>query len=299
MDKLFKYIIAILIVCTLTGIFIALNMPRPKLTFSDKMRLSQIIGECNADLPREIGTIGCLDSMSFVDETITYVVSVKGNDSIMQVYSDNYDEFKDMLKYSFIEMNGQGNLGNTFVHSLETKGLNICFKVSTENKKFMSWNITGKELSAFVDSCKLSPTTALKKVIDMQIKIANLKLPVTTSDFPKATTVAINSIVGDVKDESCLLQSIKYEGNNLLFEYKVNEEGAKDIKRLKDRDDDFGYMDELVQDKDLLEFIGMLAISHSNMVLVYRESKSNEQISIEMPYTILRNHCKVPQELGV
>ena len=301
MGKLFKYIIVLLIVCTFIGIFIALNMPRPKLTFSDKMKLSQIIAECNANLPREIGTIGYLDSMSFANETITYAVSVKGDDRIMQVYSDNYDEFKDMLKYSFIEMNGQGNLGNTFAHSLETKGLNICFKVSTENKKSMSWNITGKELSAFVDSCKLSPTTALKKVIDMQIKIANLKLPVTASDSPKATTVAINSIVGNVKAESCLLQSIKYEGNNLLFEYKVNEEGAKDIKKLKDRENDLEFMDalvqELAQDKDVLEFIGMLATSHSNMVLVYRESKSNEQISIEMPYTILRNHCKVSQEL--
>ena len=301
MDKLFKYIIAVLIVCTLIGIFIALNMPRPKLTFSDKMKLSQIIAECNTDLPREIGTIGYLDSVSFADETVTYAVSVKGDDRIMQVYSDNYDEFKDMLKYSFIEMNGQRNLGNTFAHSLETKGLNICFKISMENKKSMSWNITGKELSTFVDSCKLSPTTALKKVIDMQIKIANLKLPVATSDSPKATTVAINSIVGDVKDESCLLQSIKYEGNNLLFEYKVNEEGAKDIKRLKDREEDLDFMDafvqELAQDKDVLEFIGMLVISHSNMVLVYRESKSNEQISIVLPYTILRNHCKVPQNL--
>ena len=301
MDKLFKYIIAIFIACTLTGIFIALNIPRPKLTFNEKMRLSKIIAECNTDLPREIGTIGYLDSMSFANETITYAVSVKGDDRIIQVYSDNYDEFKDMLKYSFIEMNGQGNLGNIFVHSLETKGLNICFKVSTENKKSMSWNITGKELSTFVDSCKLSPTTALKKVIDMQIKIANLKLPVTTSDSLKATTVAINSIVGDVKDESCLLQSIKCEGNNLLFVYKVNEEGAKDIKRLKDREEDLDFMDafvqELAQDKDVQEFIGMLALSHSNMVLVYREKASAKQFSLTRPYTILRNHCKVPQNL--
>lgn len=301
MDKLFKYIIAIFIACTLIGIFIALNKPRPKLTFSDKMKLSQIIAECNANLPREIGTIGYLDSMSFANETITYAVSVKGDDRIIQVYSDNYDEFKDMLKYSFIEMNGQGNLGNIFAHSLETKGLNICFKVSTENKKSMSWNITGKELSTFVDSCKLSPTTALKKVIDMQIKIANLKLPVTTSDSPKATTVAINSIVGDVKDESCLLQSIKYERNNILFVYKVNEEGAKDIKRLKDREEDLDFVDafvqELAQDKDVQEFIGMLALSHSNMVLVYREKASAKQFSLTLPYTILRNHCKVPQNL--
>ena len=301
MGKLFKYIIVLLIVCTFIGIFIALNMPRPKLTFSDKMKLSQIIAECNANLPREIGTIGYLDSMSFANETITYAVSVKGDDRIMQVYSDNYDEFKDMLKYSFIEMNGQRNLGNTFAHSLEAKGLNICFKVSTENKKSMSWNITGKELSTFVDSCKLSPTTALKKVIDMQIKIANLKLPVTTSDSPKATTVAINSIVGNVKAESCLLQSIKYEGNNLLFEYKVNEEGVKNIERLKDREEDLDFMDafvqELAQDKDVQEFIGMLALSHSNMVLVYRENASAKQFSLTLPYTILRNHCKVPQNL--
>lgn len=299
MGKLFKYIIVILVVCTFVGIFFALNNPRPKLTFNDKIRLRQIITRCNADLPREIGTIGYLDSMSFADETITYAVSVKGDDRIMQVYSDNYDEFKDMLKYSFIEMNGQKNLGNTFAHCLEAKGLNICFKVSTENKKSMSWNITGKELSAFVDSCKLSPTTALKKVIDMQIKIVNLKLPVTTSDSSKATTVAINSIVGDVKDESCFLQSIKYEGNNLLFEYKVNEEGAKDIKKLKDRENDLEFMDalvqELAQDKDVLEFIGLLAIFHSNMVLVYKNSA--KQISLKLPYIILRNHCKIPEDL--
>ena len=299
MEKLFKYILAILVVCTLVGIVVALNNPRPKLTFNDKIRLRQIITRCNADLPREIGTIGYLDSMSFADETITYAVSVKGDDRIMQVYSDNYDEFKDMLKYSFIEMNGQKNLGNTFAHCLEAKGLNICFKVSTENKKSMSWNITGKELSAFVDSCKLSPTTALKKVIDMQIKIVNLKLPVTTSDSSKATTVAIHSKVGDVKDESCFLQSIKYEGNNLLFEYKVNDEGAKDIKKLKDRENDLEFMDalvqELAQDKDVLEFIGLLAISHSNMVLVYKNSA--KQISLKLPYIILRNHCKIPEDL--
>ena len=301
MEKLFKYIITILIVCTLIGIFIALNMPRPKLTFSDKMKLSQIIAECNADLPREIGTIGYLDSMSFADETITYSVRVKGDDKIMQVYSDNYDEFNDMLKYSFIEMNGQGNLGNAFARSLKTKGLDICFKVYTESNKSKSWTVTGEELSAFVDSCKLSPTTAMKKVIDMQIKIANLKLPQTTDESQEVTTVAINSIVGDGKDEGYMLQAIRYEKNNLLLEYKVKEDEMKELEILKEKQDDMDFMNalvqELAQDKDIEEFIGMLAISHSNMVLVYRKNKSSKQVSLELPYLILRNHCKVPQEL--
>lgn len=301
MDKLFKYIIAIFVTCTLTGIFIALNIPRPKLTFNDKIRLHQIIAECNADLPREIGTIGYLDSVLFADETITYAVSVKGDDSIMQVYSDNYDEFKDMLKYSFIEMNGQRNLGNVFAQSLESKGLNICFKVSTKNKKSMSWNITGKELSAFVDSCRQSPTTALKKVIDMQIKIANLKLPITTDDTQKATTVALKSIVGDIRDERCLLQAIRHEGNNLYFEYKIKKKELKNIEILGEKQNDMNFVNtfvqELAQDKDIQEFIGLLAISHSNMVLVYRENASAKQISLTLPYIILRNHCKVPQDL--
>ena len=198
-------------------------------------------------------------------------------------------------------MNGQGNLGNAFAHSLEAKGLDICFRVYTESNKSKSWTVTGKELSAFVDSCKLSPTTALKRVIDMQIKIANIGLPITPDASPKATTVAINSIVGDVKDENCLLQAIKYEENNLLFEYKVNEEGMKYIEYLKGKEDDLDFMDafvqELAQDKDILEFIGMLAISHSNMVLVYIDNKSSKSVSIKLPYIVLRNHCKVPQEL--
>lgn len=219
----------------------------------------------------------------------------------MQVHSDNYDEFKDMMKYSVIELNGQRNLGNAFAHSLEAKDLDICFKVSTESNKSKSWTITGKELSAFVDSCKLSPTTALKRVIDMQIKIANLKLPQTIVESPKVTTVAINSIVVDGMDENCLLQAIKHDGNDLIFEYKVSKEEMKGVEILKEKQDDMDFMgafvQEFTQDKDIQKFIDLLVISRSNMVLVYRDGDSNKQVSIKLPYIILRNHCKVPQEL--
>ena len=298
MDKIFKYIIASLVMCALVGIFVAISVPRPRLTFNDKKRLSQIVAECNEYLPREIGTLGYWDSMSFEDETITYAIRVKGDDKIMQLYSDNYEDFKDMLKFSFLEISEQGNLRNAFAHDLEAKGLNICFKISTEgNKKTNSWTITGKELSAFVDSCKLSPTTALKRVIDMQIKLVNLELP--ASATPNTTSVAINSAVGDVKEKSCLLNAIKYEGNNLIFEYQLDEESMKNIDCIKTLEDNADYMDafvqELAQNKDLQEMIGILAISQSNLVLAYREKASVKQFSIKIPYFILRNHCKVPK----
>ena len=239
--------------------------------------------------------------MSFADETITYAVSVKGGEKIMQVYFENYDDFKETLKYGFIEMNGQRNLGSVFAYFLEDKGINICFKVSTEGQIPMSWNITGKELRVFVDSCKLSPTAALHRVIDMQIKIANLKLPMTTVETKHATTVAINSLMGDVTDESFLLQAIKHKGRDLLVEYKINDDAMKYAKYLNERQNDLDFMDTLVQglvqDKDMLEFMGMLTITHSNIVLVYQGDTSKKIVTIRIPYTILRNHCKVPQEL--
>ena len=72
MEKAFHSIIVIFVVCTLVGIFFAINAPRPKLSFNERLRLSEVIDKCNADLPCEIGTIGYLDSLSFEKETITY-----------------------------------------------------------------------------------------------------------------------------------------------------------------------------------------------------------------------------------
>lgn len=102
-------------------------------------------------------------------------------------------------------------------------------------------------------------------------------------------------------DENCLLQAIKHGGNDLIFEYKVGKEEMKGVEILKEKQDDMDFMgafvQEFTQDKDIQEFIDLLVISRSNMVLVYRDGDSNKQVSIKLPYIILRNHCKVPQEL--
>lgn len=102
-------------------------------------------------------------------------------------------------------------------------------------------------------------------------------------------------------DENCLLQAIKHDGNDLIFKYKVGKEEMKGVEILKEKQDDMDFMgafvQEFTQDKDIQEFIDLLVISRSNMVLVYRDGDSNKQVSIKLPYIILRNHCKVPQEL--
>lgn len=299
MKKVFYYIVALSLVCLLVCFMFAQYQPSTRLAPKDEIELVRMIAGLNADLPRDVGTIGRLDSLSLEDKAITYSMSVNGDEQIMQFYADNHDEFKDILKYAFIEMNGQRNMGSTFLHALKTKDLSIRVKIYTTKSKFEQWDITGEELSAFIDSCKLTPTKALQTVIDMQVKFANMKLPVSDKDTRLVTNVVTNSIGSDSQD--CSLYAIKHEGEDIFFEYKINKKNMKDLESVKDRFEDLNFLDayaqELAQDKDMREFMGSFAIAHSNMVLVYREDKSNKKVSIKLPYTVLRDHCVVPQEL--
>ena len=214
--------------------------------------------------------------------------------------SDNYDDFKDMLKYSLLVMKGQRNLGSIFAYFLGDKGLSVCWKVCTENQMSMNWKITGDEFRTFIDSCKSSPTEAMQKIMDMQVKIANLKLPLSPYENTQVASITTNSLIGNRANEDCLLQSIKHKGNDILIEYQVSENGMKNLEDMKDKFNNLDFLNalvqELAQDKDALELIGMLTISHSNMVLVYQGMMSGKQVSVNIPYTILRNNCNVPQE---
>ena len=303
MENFPKHIISIIVAGVVICIAIAIKPPRPKLTFYDKIQIQYVLEKGNKDLPLEVGTIGYLDSISFSDETLICVFRVKGNDKIMQIYADNYNEFKDMQKYLFTKMNGNRHFSENLMHFVEAKGINLCVKVYTETKKSMTWYITNKELKSFSDSCKQSPTATLQKVIDMQLKIANLELPLTPNDTKQVSSIATNSLIGDSIDENCLLQSITHKWNDIFFEYKISDFEIKDIERLEEKQDDLDFIDALVQDfsqdKDMLEFIDMLVISRSNMILVYQCHKNSfkKQVTIKIPYQILRKHCHVPQEL--
>lgn len=300
MERIFKVLIFILVTGAIVGVLIAVNLPRPKFSYYDRTKLSRMIAGLNVDLPYEIGTIGFLDSIYLSEKAIVYSIKVNDDPRIMDVYKNNYQEFKDMLKYTFVEMNGQRNMGTTLAHALEDKGLSICCKVYSANGASEKLYVTGEELTNFVDSCRISPTSAMRKVIDMQLKIANLRLPLDASSERSITTVALNSAVGDI-DESCLLQSIECRGEDIHFKYKVYEDDLKNCQETANLQNDMDFMDacvrELAKDKDVHEFMNMIVIAHSNLVFDYEGDKSGRRVTLKIPYTILRNHCKIPSEL--
>ena len=299
MEKWFKYFLTFVVAALMIGIFIAINMPKPKMSLFDKSELNRMIVRLNEDLPREIGTIGYLDSIKNIDQTIYYIMSVKGDNRIKQVYTENYEEFKELLKYTVVILNGQRDKGDQLATILDAKGLDMGVRIYTPDKDFTDWRITGAELKTFVESCQLDPTAALRHVIDMQIEIANLSLPMKPGDGTAIRSVTLNSIESE-DDDSSLLQSVTHLGNSIIFQYDVDkEEQELDLMKVNSNNDE--YIENIAaiaaEDADVKEFFGCVALSRSNIILQYVGRTSGNKVEILLPYEVMRKYCKVPAYL--
>ena len=296
MEKWFKYILSFVAGALVIGIIVAINMPKPKMTMFDKSELHKMIVGLNEDLPREVGTIGYLDSIKNVDQTIFYIMSVKGDNGIKQVYIENYNEFRELLKYTIVILNGQKNMGTILTTFIEDKGIDMGVRIYTPNRDYTEWRITGPELKSFVESCRLDPTEALQKVIDMQIKIANLDLHMKPGESTPIRSVTLNSIEPDA-DDSSLLQSVTHVGNTINFLYDVDET-MQDLDVMIENSDNEDYLENLAailaEDTDVKEFFGLVAISHSNILFRYVGRTSGKVAEVVLPYGLLKKYCKVP-----
>lgn len=296
MNKKIIILVKVFFALSIGGIYVAAHMPRPQFSDFDSMELSKILAKENAELPYKYGTVGSLDSMYLSDKTIVYSISVNGSDEIMKVYKENYYEVEDLLKYSFVMMNGQRNLGSVFADVLNDMGLNIQFRIYSASGCREVWNITGKELSDFVSSWRDSPTAALNNIIDIDLKRANLELPLDTNSVRSLSSVALNSVVGEV-DARCLLQSISSEGSDIVFCYKVYESDLEYYQTLADPDAMDGLVRALAKDDDMRGFMDLLVMSHSDLVFTYEGDESGKSVMIRIPYTILGKYCNIPSEL--
>ena len=112
-------------------------------------------------------------------------------------------------------------------------------------------------------------------------------------------SVALNSILGEL-DESCLPKSISHVGEDIIFEYNVVEDAIDldELDKIKDNPDALDIVaSSFTEDEDAHEFLGIIAISHSNIVITYEGRKTRKTVSIRIPYSVLKKYCKVPQYL--
>lgn len=295
--KGFNYFLYVVVLSLFVGIFIASNMSK---SIYEKNNVDKAISLCNSDLPRKIGTIGTLDSIVCHGGTIIYNITVFGDNRIKDIYRKNYDKFKDILKYSIASMNGQRNMGNLFSSILDTNGLNLGVRIYTQDGDVTEWSMPGSELSDFMEACHLSPTTALGNIIDMHVEIANIHLPVKIEDIrDPIKSVVLNSFLGEL-DESCLPISISHVGEDIIFKYNVAEDSIDldELDKIKGNSNALElFASSLVEDEDVQEFLGIIAISHSNIIITYEGRNTNKIVSIRIPYSILKKYCKVPEYL--
>ena len=269
-------------------------------TFSfDDEEMKVLLIDLNSDLPRKIGTIGTQDSITYENKTLTYNHTVYGGKKIKKFYLDHYDDYKELIKYLIVAMNGQNNNGRKLAECFYQRGLNACVRIYTGLDEPVSWTVKGIELKALADSCKANPTEALKLAIDMMLEFSNMLLPIKPEDISKYNNIVTNSLINGY-DLAYLPQSIKYIGNMIVLTISLDEK-EYDISSLKENLQYDEYIDNLAkllsEDEDMKEFFGMLALSHSDFAFQYIGRQNKDTVLVKLPYTILRKHCSVPSEL--
>lgn len=300
MEQKFKYIIFLVLGLFLIGFMVVMSIPRKPLTLFEEVEILQNLPSLKEDLPRRIGTIGTMDSITYRNKTFIYSITVFGDNRIHDLYRDRYEDFGELLKYSFIKMNGQSNMATHMSTFMKSKELAIEIQVYSANHDCTKWRWTGSELKAFVDSCKVNPTEALKKTLDMQLQLANINLP-TDEHNPQSNihSISSNSLIGEY-DSDCLLQSIRSVDDNIIITYKVNED-KYNIQYLdkyyQDLDAIESFAKECGSDPDSQELMGLIAITHSNLIIEYVGSMSKTTAEVIIPYLLLKKFCQIPNEL--
>lgn len=270
-------------------------MPKPKLSFSERQEILNGISRLNSELPRKIGTIGQLDKVSFIGDTLSYYFSNYGDPIIDEFYKDNYNSVRDIMKYGCLTLNGQNNSGTRLAALLETKGIILQTIFTTPSKKEFHFIFEGKELLEFLDKIKISPTEALYTILDTNIKLLNLSLPIELEDFGEIQTISSNTFKNSLGDGD-RLKEIRHSDNDVIFIIETKEKDFKinEIKPISENEIFLNeFTKELATDLDIREFLGMLAISHSNMVYKYYTPNYSDSVQIIIPYIILKNHSSI------
>lgn len=289
----FKQLLCIFASIIIGAVIIVQFLPKPKLSFSDKQELFRTIEKLNSELPRKIGTIAQLDCVTYDSNIITYHFTNFGDSLIDTFYEDNHDEVGEMMKYGVITLNGQHNSGDNLAKLLDGKGLIIRIEFKTPSNKIFQWEYTGRDILDFMKSIRMTPIAALYTIIDTHIKLANLSLPIEKNDIGCVNTIVTNSIESTMGHGEKLLK-ILHDGNSVIFVCEINEQETS-IPEIREYLTNplfvQNYATLLSKDVDMMAFMNMLVLSHSNLTYRMKNVASTDSVDITIPYDILKNNC--------
>lgn len=255
-------------------------------TLFDNIDIAEHIKALNGDLPRDVGTIGKLESITYEDNMICYLMSVYGDPIIIDFYEKNYDIFKTVILYSFALLNGQNENATKLAEFEAHKGIGTKWIIKASDNRSLSWEATGEELLEFIQTNESNPTEIVTDLLDFQIELTNYQLNNITS----------NSII-DITEEGIKFKSISHRDNDVIMTY-ILDESLYNIDNIIANSKDKEFVEELaaelVRDPDMQELINLVSISHSNIVIRYQGDTNDKFADLKITYQLLKKYSQVP-----
>ena len=288
MEKFLKTFAVGALVVLVVAIVVVSNLPNKGNTQSleQNIDIAKHIKALNYDLPRDIGSIGRLESITYEGNMICYKMSVYGDPAIMDFYKKNYDSFRIVMLYSFALLNGQNQNATKLAEFEACKGIGTKWIIKTSDNRSLSWQATGQELLDFIHKNDSNPTEIVAALLDFQIELTNYQL----------NNVASNSLI-DISEDGIKFKSISHRDKDVIMTYGLDET-IYSIDNIIANSTDMEFVEELAaelaQDPDMQELINLVSISHSNIVIRYQGNTSKKYADLRITYQLLKKYSQVP-----
>ena len=297
MEKVIKFILISFISILILGIFILDKMPKED---NIELMLKEWELEINKNFPHDF-ELGRINGVSFKDKFVIYDITTYGTFDIIDFYTEHYGVLKNQLMYSLYCLNGTDCNGDKLVYLLFKTDYDIRTIINTIDGKSISWDITKEELDEFFTQCKANPTEALKKVIDIDIKLAKLSFPVDENSEIQVRSLTTDFIASTLEDGVYLID-IKSIDNLIEFEYLVDDTKLDfdfvDLRALSQTyEGKIIFAEIFAKDASFREFLNRMVLSQSTLGIKYKGVTSNDSVEFVLPYTILRKYCTLPQDI--
>lgn len=265
--------------------------------------MQSLVDNLNKELPRNIGTIGKFNHVSYWDDTLTYHASIREDaDSklTMDYYQKHKKEVGKLCSSMMVMMNAQsGEPGSRMAELLTDTHNVLTLEITLPSNQSLHWSWSGDDLQRAIAVNKKSSAELLMTAIKYQLDLYERKLPMTFGEDGQALSLSTNAILKNLGQYEALVD-LSMSGKNIIFTFSTPETEAT-IAEMSGNSKDVTVvrllLQELCEDPDFKEFINLFALAKCNMVFIYKGIKSKNTAKVIFPYTMLREYCNIPDEL--
>lgn len=286
MEKAIKIILVSFVFIIIVVIGVTTSLPKDRLTIEEEIKVHNVVKTLNEDLPRNIGSIGTLDSIRFHKRSICYFLTVFGDASIYDFYSAHYKDFHYVLLSNFTLLNGQNGNGTKLAEFYKAKRISTSFTTYCPNYQSLTWDFSPSEPLEFIQAYNGTPTDALGSVLNFHIALANYN----------CNSITTNSL-SQLSDEGIAFKSLEHIGNNIVCNWDVDD-NLYDFKaltsNLKSKETAVSFIEAFANNPDAQELINLISIAHANIVFHYRGMINGQEAEITIPYSLIKQYSVVP-----